>query len=43
MYKPGKAGGNTNILNALVFKGLEVLLTCFAGYCHLALYTEILN
>lgn len=42
MCKHGKAGINTNNLNAWFLKGLEVLSVSSASYCHLALYTEIL-
>lgn len=43
MYKFGKVGGNINIFNVFVFKGLEVFLICFVGYCYLVFYIEILN
>lgn len=43
MCKHGKAEINTNNLNAWFLKGLEVLSVSSASYCHLALYTEILN
>lgn len=42
MCKHGKAGINTNNLNALVLKALEVSSESFASYCHLGLYPEIL-
>lgn len=43
MCKHWKTGINTDNLNAWFLKGLEVLSVSSASYCHLALYTEILN